>query len=172
MIYIVLSELHICLYHYSNAVNMALNAIRILQQSTVTIDPLLWLQTRAALANSISLLATPLSPSLSMATICQEGVQESQAMGAIEITALFLYLSGVYHYISLQPPDINRVQRDVTESLQVLGTSIELSVNGVLLKCKASLLLAETTETDNDNNMMEIYQGISNILQEQVGVAL
>ena len=179
-VYISLSELYICLFRYSTAVNLSLNALRILQniKQQPAIDSLLWLQTRVTLANSVSLLATPLNPPLTITSICQEGLNEAQAMGSIELAAHFLYSSGVYHFVSVQPPDVDRVRCDITECLQILDNCVELSAKGLLLKSKASLLLAEVmccdweTDTTCINNMTLVYKGISGALHDQVGVGV
>lgn len=177
-----LSEIAVSISNVPNAVNLALSALRMLQscdKDSTQFDPLLWLQTRVALAESMMLLAPPsLHPSLNMSSVCSEGVRESQALGDPEVTAHFLYASGVHHFVSVLPPDLERVRRSVTECLQTLEGCIELSDSGHVLKCKASLLLAEVSfarkeEEKEEGNvkMVAIYRGIGQLLEDQVWAA-
>ena len=103
-----------------------------------------------------------------MSEICEEGVKEAQATGDLEIAAQFLYSSGVYQYLSIEPVDLGRVRCDVTQCLQTLGRVVELSQSGHQLECRASLLLAEVSMGGDATPMIGVYRGVGRMLDEQV----
>ena len=179
--YLLLSEISLALSHYWNATNLALSALRVLQdvgrRSASSIDPLLWLQTRVGLARGVSLLHTPLCPSLlDMSSVCKEGIAEAEALGEAELASEFLYLSGVYRLVSVHPLDLKWVESDVKACLQTLEGCAELSQAGQLLKTEASLLLAEVACVGEDDysreDMIKIYEGIGRMIEHQVTISV
>lgn len=179
--YTLLSEVAAAHSNYPSAVNISLAALRFLQDTnnSTPFDPFLWLHARKTLAHNLAMLTTPLHSKLDTPTICEDGIREAQAMGDHEVVAQLQYTLAVYSFVTVQPINIQGVRRCITECLQTLEACAEVTINGQLLRCKASLLLADVSMGEEGGKgggatdytkMVQIYQGISRILEEQVSI--